>query len=187
LAPILASPLQQPPPRRPSPAPPAAEPAAIRYTGPLLQLRGVSFRYPGAPAAALRGVTLDIAMGARLALMGPNGAGKSTLMKLIAGLIKPTPPGDDDAGGAAAPAAAAAPAGGRAGGVGAPLSKKAAAAARGLAVTAAATPTAQAAAAAAAGAAGSVERHANLEVRARAGWPSRCRASLDPTAFDHTV
>jgi ATPase subunit of ABC transporter with duplicated ATPase domains len=138
--------------------PPPAEPEPIRYTGPLLQLRSVSYRYPGAPSAVLRGVTMDIAMGSRLALLGPNGAGKSTLLRLIAGTTKPTPPGDDlDGSGAPASPSVTKPAQPT-------VTKRAAAAARGLAVTAAALPTAQAAAAAAAGAAGSVERHANLEV-----------------------
>ncbi|GBF89691.1 P-loop containing nucleoside triphosphate hydrolase [Raphidocelis subcapitata] len=134
------------------------EPEPIRYSGPLLQLRSVSFRYPGAPSAALRAVTLDVPMGARLALLGPNGAGKSTLLRLIAGTARPTPAGDDDDGGGAGGGGGAARAVGAQG-----PSKRAAAAARGLAITAAAVPTAKAAAAAVGGA-GSVERHANLEI-----------------------
>ncbi|KIZ04662.1 ATP-binding cassette, sub-family F, member 3 [Monoraphidium neglectum] len=153
-----------------------SEPEAIRYTGPLLQLRAVSFRYPGAASAVLRGVTLDIAMGARLALLGPNGAGKSTLLRLIAGTAKPTPPGDEEDGGDG---------GGAAAGGGAKVAAAARRPAmRGLAVTAAALPTAQAAAAAAASAAGSVERHANLEVGL---FGQHCVEDLDleTTALEH--
>lgn len=159
----ISSPEPHAPPTANPRSPPAAEPDAIRYTGPLLQLRGVSFRYPGAAEAVLRDVTLDICMGARLALLGPNGAGKSTLLRLIAGVTKPTPPGgvanDDDEKGAGSGGGAA-----KGGALAGARRAAAAAASRGLAVSAAQLPTAQAAAAAAASAAGSVERHANLEV-----------------------
>ena len=39
---------------------------------------------------ALRGVDLEIAPGATIALVGANGAGKSTLLKAIMGLVKPS-------------------------------------------------------------------------------------------------
>ncbi|MCC6173688.1 MAG: heme ABC exporter ATP-binding protein CcmA [Chloroflexi bacterium] len=37
----------------------------------------------------LRGVSLEAAAGARLAILGPNGAGKSTLLRVLAGLLRP--------------------------------------------------------------------------------------------------
>ncbi|MBI3912665.1 MAG: ABC transporter ATP-binding protein [Chloroflexi bacterium] len=40
--------------------------------------------------AAVGGVTLDVADGARQAIIGPNGAGKSTLFNIIAGELPPT-------------------------------------------------------------------------------------------------
>lgn len=38
----------------------------------------------------IRGVSLDIPVGERLAIIGPNGAGKSTLFNLISGRFQPT-------------------------------------------------------------------------------------------------
>jgi len=54
---------------------------------PLLEVRGVVKRYPG--AEALRGVSLTLGRGTVLGLLGPNGSGKSTLLKSIAGLVHP--------------------------------------------------------------------------------------------------
>ena len=56
---------------------------------PLIHLRGVSFKYPGAPEWILRGLDFSICPGERLALCGPNGSGKSTLLRLIVGLLRP--------------------------------------------------------------------------------------------------
>lgn len=39
---------------------------------------------------ALRGVTLTVPWGTRVALLGPNGAGKSTLLRVLATLVRPT-------------------------------------------------------------------------------------------------
>ncbi|MFO7705079.1 MAG: ABC transporter ATP-binding protein [Halopseudomonas sp.] len=54
-----------------------------------VELRQVSFRYPGAGENALENVTLSIRPGESVALVGENGAGKSTLVRLIAGLYHP--------------------------------------------------------------------------------------------------
>lgn len=55
-----------------------------------LQLRDVSFRYPGAEEDVLRGLTLEVPFGSSLAIVGPSGAGKSTLIDLLLGLSTPT-------------------------------------------------------------------------------------------------
>jgi ATP-binding cassette subfamily C protein CydC len=52
--------------------------------GPLaLRLRGVSARWPEAPAPALVGVDLDLAPGDRLVVEGSSGAGKTTLAHVL--------------------------------------------------------------------------------------------------------
>lgn len=53
----------------------------------MLELRNVTYSYPGAPA--VRDVSLSIGERHLVALAGPNGSGKSTLLKLIARVIAP--------------------------------------------------------------------------------------------------
>ncbi len=60
----------------------------MRTTNPLLEVRGVTMKYPG--VTALRGVGLTLQAGEVRALLGENGAGKSTMIKIIGGLQAPT-------------------------------------------------------------------------------------------------
>lgn len=57
--------------------------------GPALEMRGVTFHWPGAVAATLQGVSLRCDPGEFLGILGPNGVGKSTLLRLACGLLAP--------------------------------------------------------------------------------------------------
>jgi len=48
-----------------------------------VELRDVTFRYPGAARDALSGVSLCVEPGETVAIVGPSGAGKSTLARLL--------------------------------------------------------------------------------------------------------
>ncbi len=52
-------------------------------------LRNVSFRYPGAEADCVCGVSIDVRHGETIAIVGENGAGKTTLVRLMTGLYLP--------------------------------------------------------------------------------------------------
>ena len=55
-----------------------------------IELKNVSFTYPGAEEPTLQNLNLKISPGEKLAVVGLNGAGKTTLVKLMAGLYDPT-------------------------------------------------------------------------------------------------
>ncbi|MFN9030968.1 MAG: ABC transporter ATP-binding protein [Betaproteobacteria bacterium] len=68
-----------------------------RFTGTLepelnhsLELRNVSYRYPGTTDSTLKHVQLQVAKGELVAIVGPSGAGKTTLLDLVTGLLSPT-------------------------------------------------------------------------------------------------
>lgn len=52
-------------------------------TGPLIELRGLTFTYPGQNRPALKDIRLHIRKGEKIALIGRTGAGKTTLLQLI--------------------------------------------------------------------------------------------------------
>ena len=62
---------------------------APRLTG-RIQLQDVSFKHDTNSAPVLKGITIDIAPGQKIAIVGPTGSGKSTLGKLLLGLYLPT-------------------------------------------------------------------------------------------------
>ncbi len=53
-----------------------------------LEIRSLSFQYPGSEKLALDNISLNLKPGTSLAIVGENGSGKTTLTKLIAGLYE---------------------------------------------------------------------------------------------------
>ena len=67
---------------------PGAKTLAPPFRG--LELKNVAFTYPNAEKPVIRGLSMTIRPGQKIALVGYNGAGKSTLIKLIMRLYDPT-------------------------------------------------------------------------------------------------
>ena len=61
---------------------------SLVYSGPILELQGVSFRY-GAGAPVVRDFSLAVREREIIGLLGANGSGKSTILKLAAGMLSP--------------------------------------------------------------------------------------------------
>jgi putative ABC transport system ATP-binding protein len=57
--------------------------------GNVLELRGVSKRYPGG-VEALKGVDLTVQYGGLVAIVGPSGSGKTTMLQIMGTLDRPT-------------------------------------------------------------------------------------------------
>jgi len=55
-------------------------------TGIAVRAEALGYRYPGAPVAALHGVSLDVPAGQRVVITGFDGAGQTTLLRVLAGL-----------------------------------------------------------------------------------------------------
>jgi iron complex transport system ATP-binding protein len=64
----------------------------------MIRFSDVVLRYPGAPAPAVHGVSLDVPAGRVTAVVGPNGSGKSTLVRALLGRL-PLEAGDITVGG----------------------------------------------------------------------------------------
>ena len=82
IADLLRTPSSVEPPANPTPVP-----AKLRGA---IELRDVSFSYPGTDRPAVHDLNLTVSPGETVALVGATGAGKSTVVKLIARFYDPT-------------------------------------------------------------------------------------------------
>lgn len=55
----------------------------------MIEVRNLTYRYPGSARNALDGISLKVPGGAFVAMMGANGSGKSTLARCLNGLLRP--------------------------------------------------------------------------------------------------
>lgn len=65
-------------------------PDGVKAVGGEIVAEGVRYRYGGAEADTLHGISLRIAPGEKIALVGQNGSGKSTFVKLLLHLYEPS-------------------------------------------------------------------------------------------------
>ncbi|MBX7526038.1 type I secretion system permease/ATPase [Qipengyuania vesicularis] len=68
---------------------PETEPLQMGATDGAIELRGVTFTYPGGSAPALDNVSFTIEPGQHVALLGRVGSGKSTVARMLLGLYPP--------------------------------------------------------------------------------------------------
>lgn len=71
---------------------PVYEQEGLVHTPPLkeaIEIRGLTFSYPGNEAPSLTDITLTIPYGTRIGIVGRPGSGKSTLLKLLLKLYEP--------------------------------------------------------------------------------------------------
>ncbi len=54
----------------------------------MIEVRDLTFTYPGSDRQAVRGMTFAVAPGEIFGFLGPSGAGKSTTQKILIGLLK---------------------------------------------------------------------------------------------------
>lgn len=80
---ILLTPPVSVPPANPRPLP-------VIATGPVVELHGLSARWPGSEQDALVGIDLRLAPGERVVVLGESGSGKSTLLAVLLGFLPPT-------------------------------------------------------------------------------------------------
>lgn len=67
-----------------------ADPSEVVASKPMIELVGLTKRFPGSAAAAVDELTLTVNEGEITVLVGPSGCGKTTSMELINRLIEPT-------------------------------------------------------------------------------------------------
>jgi len=63
---------------------------SVQQPPPLLEMRQLCFRWPGASQAILCGVDFRLAPGEAVCLQAPSGRGKTTLLRLAAGMLRPS-------------------------------------------------------------------------------------------------
>ena len=68
--------------------PPYSPIAPLHFTE-AITLSGVSYRYPNATDAAIKGVNISIPLNSRVGFVGTTGSGKTTVVDVILGLLEP--------------------------------------------------------------------------------------------------
>jgi ATP-binding cassette subfamily B protein len=71
----------------------ADPPGIVALSGPVqrIEVRNLTFRYPGREAAALQEIDLELTLGGQIMFTGRTGAGKTTLAQLLVRLYDPPP------------------------------------------------------------------------------------------------